>query len=360
MKKIYLFALCAAFTFAAKAQYASLNDAEINKLKQLINTNADVKALYSEQEKIADASLNINPNPIDTIASEGKLKGDPKKTATSFALKDMPQIYASALVYKVTGGKEYLKNALEYLLAWAKVNHSKGDPIDDTNLDDAIAAYDLIKGNINPQNNQKIVTWFKQVADAEIASYKPTKKTGYNNWHSHRLKEVGEIGFAINDAGYQKFAVEGLKKQIEVNLLPDGSGVDFKLRDALHYHAYNLEPLLTLAIIVKRATGVDYYSYVSGKQTSIKKSTEWFLPYVSGEKTHAEFVNSTVKFDRDRAKNGEADYVPGTLFNPKNGIKALSLASYFDQQYLATIKKVKGSNTNYCNWQLVLNAAMSN
>lgn len=358
MKKSFITLFFLLFALCVDAQNVGLNNAEIGKLKQLIAQDAEVNAFYKNYEAIADASLNVNPNPIDTIASEGKLQGDPKKTATAFALKDMPKIYGSALVYKVDGDKEYLKNAVQYLLAWAKLNRSKGDPIDDTNLDYAIEAYDMLKANINATNNEVIVNWFKQVAAAEIKTWKPDKATGYNNWNSHRLKVVGEIAYAINDAELQKFTIDGLKKQIGVNLYADGSGVDFKLRDALHYHAYDLEPLLKLAIVLKRATGVDYYSYVSDKQSSIKKSVEWFVPFVTGEKTHGEFVNSTVAFDKKRAMNGQAEYKAGTLFKPAAGLKTLALASYFDPQYIDVIKKAKANGSNYPDWQLVLNKVM--
>jgi len=358
MKKTFITVIILLSAYFAKAQYVGLNTAEIGKLKQLIDQDAEVKALYQNYERIADASLNVNPNPIDTIQSEGKLEGDPRKTVTALALKDISKIYSSALVYKLYGDKEYLKNAVQYLLAWAKVNKSKGDPIDDTNLDGAIEAYDMLKANLNASNNAVITDWFKQVAAAEIRTWKPNKETGYNNWNSHRLKVIGEIAYALNDADLQKFAIDGLKKQIEVNLYADGSGVDFKLRDALHYHAYDLEPLLKLAIVLKRATSVDYYSYVSDKQSSIKKSVEWFLPYITGEKTHGEFVNSTVSFDKKRAMNGQAEYKAGTLFKPANGLKTLSLASYFDPQYLPVIKKVKATDKNYPDWQSVLNKVM--
>jgi hypothetical protein len=263
MKKIYIAATLMLFTLFANAQYIGLTNAEISKLKQLIDQDASAKTEYKKLEAIADESLNVNPSPIDTIASEGKLQGDPKKTATGFALKDMAKMYASAVVFKLANDKEYSKNAVQYLLAWAKLNKSKGDPIDDTNLDPAIEAYDMLKSNISKANNEVIVAWFKQVAAAEIKTFKPAKQTGYNNWNSHRLKVVGEIAYAINDAELQKFTIDGLKKQIEVNLYADGSGIDFKLRDALHYHAYDLEPLLKLAIVLKRATGVDYYTYLS-------------------------------------------------------------------------------------------------
>ncbi len=357
MRKL-CFVIFVLLSASAHAQYVGLTNAEIGKLKQLIEQDASAKAEYKKLEAIADESLNVNPSPIDTITLEGKLQGDPKKTASNLAVKDMARMYGSALVYKVENDKEYLKNAVQYLLAWAKVNHSKGDPIDDTNLDPAIETYDMLKANINPANNAVIVNWFKEAANAEIKTWNPAKVNGYNNWTSHRLKIIGEIGFAINDADLQKIAIDGIKKQIALNLYADGSGFDFKERDALHYHAYTLEPLLKLAIVLKRATGVDYYTYVSDKQSSIKKSVEWFAPYLNGEKTHAEFVNSNVAFDKKRAANGEADYKAGSLFNPVNGIKAMSLAGYFDPQYIAIVKKVKATDKTYPDWQSVLNKVM--
>lgn len=360
MKKVFLFALFALFTVVVKAQYVVLNDKEIQNLKALINSDAEVKKYYNDYLKLADQAVNESPNPIDTIRTEGLLAGNPKKIATASALRDMHKMYALAIAYRVENEKSYLQNLRSYLTAWAKVNKSKGDPIDDTNLDEAIEAYDMVKGNLKPEEKALITAWLSQVAEAEMKTFKPAKATGYNNWHSHRLKEVGEIGFAIGNADYQKFAIEGLKKQVEVNLYADGSGVDFKLRDALHYHAYDLEPLIKLAIVLKRATGVDYYSMVSPSGSSIKKSTEWFAPYVTGEKTHGEFVNSTVSFDKKRAANGEKDYIAGTLFNPKNGIKALGLAAYFDPQYNAVIKKQKGTDHNYSEWQQVINKLAQN
>lgn len=342
---------------SAKAQYVSLNDKEIQNLKDLIAKDADAKKLYSEYQAIADAAVNTNPNPIDTIRSEGLLKGNPKKEATAIAMRDMRKMYALAITYRIDGEKNYLSSLASYLTAWAKVNVGRGDPIDDTNLESAIEAYDLVKTKLKADDNAVIVKWFRQTADIEIAVHKRgmNKETGYNNWNSHRLKIVGMIAYVINDADYKKYVDEDLKRQLQKNLMPDGSSIDFKLRDALHYHVYDLEPLLRLAIVLKRATGVDVYATTAENGASIKKSVEWVVPYITGEKTHGEFVNSTVKFDLARAKNGEAEYKAGTLWNPKNGFKTLALAAYFDAQYNATIKTVKQTKSDYTEWQLVLN-----
>lgn len=361
MKKLTLLALCTLFTLVVKAQYVGLNDKEIQNLKTRMGSDADAMRYYNDFHKLADQAVNENPDPVDTIRTEGLLAGNPKKTATTTALRDMKKMYALAIAYKVEAEKSYLQNLKTYLTAWAKVNVSKGDPIDDTNLDDAIEAYDMVKANLKPDERALISRWLAQAADAEIKTFTPGKITGTNNWQSHRLKVVGEIGFAIDNADYQKFAIEGLKKQIEVNLYADGSGMDLKLRDALHYHAYTLEPLLKLAIVLKRTTGIDYYSMRSPAGSSIKKSVEWFLPYITGEKTHGEYVKSTEKFDSERARNGEADFKPGTLFDPLNGLKTLALAAYFDPKYTEIVKTiVSRTKPGYFDWQLVLNSAEKN
>jgi hypothetical protein len=304
---------------------------------------------------MADAALEDTPNPIDTIRTEGLLQGDPRKTATWEALKDMHKLYALAMAWRITGRREYLDKSTVYLVAWADSNHSRGDPIDDTNLDPAIEAYDMVKGQLVTAENKRITAWLRQTAEAEMhAAYnRPERATSHNNWHSHRLKIIGEIGFAIGDKALEQYAVEGIKKQIGSNLQADGRSEDFISRDALHYHVYDLEPLLKLAIVLQHATGVDYYRYMAPSGASLEKSVQWLLPYLDGRQTHAEFVNSTVEFDRRRAQNGEAAYKAGTLFEPRNGIATLVLAAYFDPGLEGLAAKLAG--TSYPGWQAVIN-----
>lgn len=361
MRRIFFPALLCFFAVTMQAQYVSLDNKELARLKELLQTNAAVKQLYGSFERTAAQALGDTPHPIDTISTEGRLQGDPKKTATKEALADMRKIFSLALVYRMNGDKQYLQKAVEFLTAWAKLNRSKGDPIDDTNLDDGIEGYDLIKEFVNPETNKLVSDWLLQVAAAEAETFikKTGKATSFNNWNSHRLKVIGEIAWAVNSAQYQQFVTTQIKVQVNRNLYADGSGFDFKERDALHYHAYDLEPLIKLAILLKRTTGEDYYGYVSESQSSVKKSTDWFAPFVTGEKTHEEFVHSRVRFDSLRAANNEAGYKAGTLFDPKNGLKTVALAAYFDPAYVAIYKKAKHSDVEYGEWQLVLNKIRS-
>ena len=79
------------------------------------------------------------------------------------------------------------------------------------------------------------------------------------------------------------------------------------------------------------------------------------VPYVTGEKTHPEFQNSVVPFDRERAKNGEKGYAIKN-FIPATAAGVLTQAAYFDNSYLTIANSV--SRKGDSNWQGVLNKIM--
>jgi hypothetical protein len=109
--------------------------------------------------------------------------------------------------------------------------------------------------------------------------------------------------------------------------------------------------MLKLSIMIDRAKGTNFYTYQSAKGSSIKKSVEWLIPYINGEKQHEEYVNTTVKFDRDRAKNNEPGFAAGTMFKASLALPILKLAVYFDPSQMGLLKKV---NTKENDWQMVL------
>jgi hypothetical protein len=351
--------------FGLRAQNVGLSDAGVRVLKSWLTApgaDGSLLKLYAAQRALADQALMEAPHPIDTIRSEGLLQGDPKKTATQAALKDMGKMYALALMYKLNRDTACLIQLARYFHAWAETDKPRGDPIDDTNLDPVIEAYDMVKNDVSTGTDRVVRDWLRATAETEITAVynRPTRATSYNNWHSHRLKIIGEIGFAIGDTAFEGYAIRGLEAQIGRNLRPDGPSEDFVTRDALHYHVYDLEPLLQLAIVLKRATGVDYYSWVSAAGSSIRKSVEWLLPYVTGEKTHAEFVNSTVAFDRQRAANGEAAYKAGSVWEVKNGVRTLVLAGYFGAPgSMEEARKAAGTDDRYFSWESVVVALES-
>ena len=339
----------------ASAGPVSLSDAQRQKLIQLVKSDTEAGQQFAEIKREADAALKAEPNPIHHIRSEGKLSSDPERIQTQKSTPDLKKMYALGFAYAVTGDAAYPAKARSILKAWAKVNESRGDPIDDTGLEQAIVAYDLVRATCSTEEKRAIDEWLRKTADAEMATARKKSSTTRNNWHSHRLKIVGLVGLLLDDKKLTDWTVGAFKEQIDQNLYADGSSYDFHERDALHYHCYDLEPLLTLAIAAGQAH-IDLYSHTSKEGASIAKSVRFVVQYCDGSKTHAEFVNSKVSFDKKRADSGDAHYKAGTLFEPKNGRHTLELAAYFDPSLMPLVCKLSGKAERFPTWQTVLNA----
>lgn len=360
MQKIILIVLCCLSYFSTRAQVVSLSANEVDKLKSIIKTDSSVKKHWKNLLGIANKALEETPNPVDTILTQGLLRGDPRKTRTWEALKDMKKVYALALAHKVLDGKKYLTKASEFLQAWANRNKPMGDPINDTNLDPIIFAYDLLKNSLTTEVKQQTEKWLENVAQQELNTYERSvqrkKGTAVNNWHSHRIKEVALCAWAIDSENLKQWVIDKYKVQIALNLRPDGSSFDFHERDALHYHVYDVDPLMVAATVLNRGkVGYDAYTYTSPEGCSLKKSVDWLVPYFTGVQTHAEFVNSKVAFDLKRAQNGEKGYIAGTLFNPDEARGSIALANFFDVDMLQIYQKQTNDKAKYPAWQFVLN-----
>ena len=339
-------------TRISAAQCALFTSTEQARLIELTRENGAARNLFGVLKAQADTALSQRPNPIETIQTEGKLAGDPAKTATQAALKDMRALSVLGYAYAVTGQASYAAKARRIILAWAEKNHPTGDPIDETNLEPLIVAYDLTRETFPDDAMKTADAYLRKIVQAEWSVRQVT-----NNWQSHRLKIVGLAAYVLRDDALITKAIEGFKKQVEANLNPDGSSYDFHERDALHYHVYDLEPLLTLAIAAQKH-GLNLYDYTSKGGASLRQSVRFLIPYCTGEKQHHEFVHSKVKFDRTRAENGQEEYQVGHLFRPEEAFAALSLAAYFDDAVEPVIGKLAGQNRNLmASWTLLLNAA---
>jgi hypothetical protein len=340
---------------AAIAGPASLTDAQREKLAALVHSDPEAGKEFAGIQKAADAALDAAPNPIRSIRSEGKLKNDPEKIASEASLADMRKIEALGYACAVTQEDKYATASRKFLLAWAGTNVSRGDPIDDTGLEPLIVTYDLVRKTVSPADRGRIDTYLRQVHEALVKSDKAGSGTSKNNWNSHRIKIMGLIAYVLEDKQLIARAVEDFKKQIEQNLEPDGSSLDFHERDALHYHCYDLEPLLTFAIAA-RQTGIDLYQYRARSGASLPKSVAFLVPYADGSKTHAEFVTSKVAFDKKRADSGDAHYKAGTLFDPKAAKRTIELAAYFDPSLDPLALQLNGGKGRFGSWRMVLNA----
>lgn len=353
--RITLLLLLVLIPIISDAQELSLNTKEAKKLMLLIKTNESAKKVYHNLETQANLALNQAPNPVDTIISEGHLATDPKKIHTHKALADLGKIYALAYTYRITNKHIYRNKCIEFISSWAKVNQAVANPVNNSKLEQLFEAYDLIKDDI-PREDRKITNaWLTRIADVEINNPGMNTEKSYNNWNAHRIKIVGEIAYLLDDEKLKSYVDDMMKRQIDRNLYANGSGTDFVERDALHYHAYTLEPLLSIATVIRRGGGKNYYSYMSPSGSSIEKSVDFFLPYATGKQSHPEFVSSTVAFDRARAANGEPGYIIRENFKPQATLDVFAYASYFNPAYTAIVRSLINTSEAYPTWRCLLN-----
>ncbi|WP_369935197.1 alginate lyase family protein [Xanthomonas tesorieronis] len=297
------------------------------------------------QLRLADAALHDTAHPIEVLSTAGRLKGDPVKAGTEASLGDMRKIQALAVAYALTGKERYATKAGDYLGRWAAVNRPTGQPIDETGLEPAIFAYRIVRKALPTGTRDAVDDWMRRIARAEIASRDTKRKTATNNWHSHRLKTVGLIGIALDDDGLIAYARDGFKRQIGDNLRPDGQSIDFIERDALSYHVYDLRPLVTLALAFSER-GEDLYHWQARNGASLARSVQWLLPYLCGEKTHAEFVGSDVAFDKARSRNGEAGHVIGSAYVPRDALPLLTLTAAYDPESARLATRLGGTTAD--------------
>ena len=141
-------------SFACFAQYVGLSATQISKLKDYVKTNADAQKEYNKLSKIAEAALKQEPNPTDTIWSEGLLANNPKKLKTQQCLQDVKKIYALAMVYAINDKAVYKNKAIAYLTAWAALNKPQGNSINDTKLEELLEGYNLLKSEFDTEQKK--------------------------------------------------------------------------------------------------------------------------------------------------------------------------------------------------------------
>ena len=212
-------------------------------LARLVHDDPEARALFAPLQSAAQAALAAPPDPIPRLQTEGKLSSDPVKIQTQHSLQDMGKLTALAWVAAVTAagnplraGDPAVAKAKQFILAWSDVNQPTGDPIDETNLEPLFVAYDLTRPAFAPDERGRVDAWRRRVAAEELRTGPRKSTTSMNNWNSHRLKIVGLIGYTLGNPSLIGGALDGDRRQVAVNLAPDGSSFDFHEGDALHYH----------------------------------------------------------------------------------------------------------------------------
>jgi alginate lyase len=310
----------------------SLEPKQIEALKEALRADSVATRAFEPVRKIAERALHENPHPVKWIVSEGRLHSDPEKKQNLQARQDLSKIEALGYAYAISGKTALAEKARDFVLAWARAYEPDGNPINETEFVRLMKGYDLTRGLFSDSQRAEADRWLLRMAETQKSAIRPTSSTSKNNHHSHRLKIIGHVAWLIQNPNLVRWVVDAYKRHLDVNLYADGTTLDFHQRDALYYHVYDLLPLVDLALAADK-NGEKLYNYTTVQGANLEKSIAFLIPYITGEKTHREFVHSTVKFDGQRSAAGDPAIQVGANWNPAKAKTLFDRAGYFQPRF---------------------------
>jgi hypothetical protein len=279
----------------------------------------------------ARAALSRPPGAIPQLHTEGTLPGKGIREISLKAKADQPIMLDLAMAWRLTGDRVFRNQAGRYLDDWARIYQLSFNPIDETGFDRMAMACDLVEADLPRATRDRLDDFWRRMATGYLDAMDTGPKNAGTNWQSHRVKLATMAAFRTGDARLIDRARAAYRRQVASNLRPDGSTFDFEERDALHYVTYDLEPL-AMAALTAKMHGEDWYGWVAPGGASLPRSLDWLVPYAEGTKTHIEFVNSKIQFDRDRAGAGQEEYAPHP-WRPTAALDLYRIASLIDPRF---------------------------
>jgi len=326
--KIGLTALAFMVLFAGQARaedYAIFSPQTASALSSTRSSPAGATVIAG-----AEAALGRTPGPLPVVHTEGTLPGHGIRDESLVARRDLPTMLDFALAWRITGERKYLEAADRFLRAWAEIYVVSLNPIDETNFDAMILAYDLTEEDLPAETRAAMDGFLRNLATGYLDDMDGAPKHFYTNWQSHRIKIAALASFQLGDARLIERTFEDYQKQVATNVLADGTVFDFYERDAIHYVLYNVDPMM-MAGLAAQAHGLDWFDSKNASGTGVSSVIDWLIPYVEGAKTHQEFVHSRIAFDAQRLAAGQTEYAGP--WRPERAVNTLALASLLDDRY---------------------------
>jgi len=327
-----LLLVCSAIMLPARQARAAMNFCAAPALQTSERTNADpgVKALVSNVE----AHLNDPAHAVSKLHTEGTLPHEGIYDQSVEAEKDLDLLRDAALAWRATSDDRYLKLVDRLLYAWVTIYEPSFNPIDETRFEGLILAYDMTASALPVKTRNAAMAFLTKLGNGYIeqidAQSRPLTGTFRNNWQSHRIKLIAMAAFTLDNRKMINAAQRLFVEHIGDNIEPDGSTIDFKERDALHYVTYDLQPLVTAALAARRHNR-NWLPEKATNGATLGAALNWLTPYALGTKTHDEFVHSDVPFDAKRREAGLPGY--SGQWDPKNATELFHLAARLDGRY---------------------------
>jgi hypothetical protein len=370
MRKAILLAVVAGLTGAAMPDSAHagntpgefdipsvnpLTPPQLAKLRRLVASDPEAKAMAADAEKKAKPLLNAEPHPLAVIHYEGLVNSDPRRIATVKKLREMGDVARLVRYWQVSADANAAATLRRFILAWTSTYKLTGNDVNENKFRPLLVAYHALRSSFDRVDRDKVDKWVGELGRLHAKAVK--KSRHFTNRYGKHVRLTALAGMILGRDEWIDTAREGVKRFVRKSLRKDGTSEDLERRDTLTYHASALRPPIELAML-SGPEGRKLYIWESPKGGSLKKSVDYVVPYALGEKTRREWTNSKVALDRRRAEAGLDKYKPGKLYEPKQALTLMEEASYFDTGLLKVVKHLTESEADrFPTWQALINEA---
>ncbi|MBN1180950.1 MAG: alginate lyase family protein [Bacteroidales bacterium] len=327
-----------------------LNRSQQEMLRQMVNNDPRARNLWHMLKQEADLVLMLSPQPQGTLRYAGLSRDDDDRIETEMALYDMDCLgilyYSIICSDRDTG---YIGQAKKFIKAWTTEYVPTGNPENESKLEPLFHCYFLIKQYFSIEEQEAIENWMIDIAEME----KRNDNLPMDGSEAQRIKNIGTLGYLLNEPEYVKYSVSAFKRYVEVSLYPDGTSYELSQSNILENHVTMLEALVSFGITFRQFEGsetrLDVYSYQSPNGSSVKRSVEYVEPYAKGKLKHMEqydrdeMVESTMSYGFEDANSSRE------WFNPAAANTLMQLASFFDKSDTKIIQS-KSENRHYETW----------
>lgn len=316
-----------------------LDQAVIETLRRQVATDPAITAVADQVRAEAKVLVAQKPTPLAKIHYEGLVNTDPRRIADVEALRSMDAV-ATLLHAWQAGADASIQAALHaHLRAWATTYRPNGNDVNENKLVPLLVAFAAVGADLPATDRALVAAWIEDLGTRHAAEV--TASTHLTNRYTKHVRLAVFCGRALGRDDWVDLGRVGIQRFVGESLRADGTSLDLERRDSLTYHCSALVPALELALLMG-AKGRDLYTWEAATGASLKRSVDYVVPYATGEKTRAEWVNTTVDLDRRRAAAGIEKYRAGRLFDPKDACSVLGAASSFDPGLLPVLAKADG------------------
>ncbi|MEM7682081.1 MAG: alginate lyase family protein [Planctomycetota bacterium] len=311
-------------------------------LRERITHNQEYAAIAEALQNQARPWLSAAPRPIAVIHYEGLLNTDPRRIESVRHLSQMGEAATVLRYWQATEDPEAARALHSWIYAWAVTYRPTGNDVNENKLFPLLVAYASLRNAFEPAAQAEVDAWAEQLGELHAQGVVEAGQT--DNRFVKRVRLLACVALILDRPDWRHACRGAIQRYVSEGLRANGESLDLRQRDSLSYHGSGLKSAMEAAVLLGDV-GRDLYAWRSADGASIQGSVRYVFPYAVGEKTHREWVGTTVELDRRRAEAGIAQYQPGRAYDSRRAIPLFEWAAWFDLRARAVAGRLLQAET---------------